>query len=120
MKDDKTAELQGWCDLLAALLELNDLVMSGRINTSFGICGNILHLYPEGSDHYWLWRNLTTACRMWDKFSGDVYYPVPAPTGSLLSPLRIYSEIENQWEGEYGDLRRELLAWCIEYASRQV
>lgn len=55
----------------------------------------------------------------WDKYSGDLYYPVPS-TNELFSEEDMFhhtydSEDCNMWTGEYGDLRKDL---CLHIAKQ--
>ena len=93
-------------------------------DTELGICNHIDMLIdeeviPEGSltlfdeilsiDQYY---------SSWDKFSGDVYYPVPSTDTRLTSADMYdsvyYSEDCNMWTGEYGNLRKDL---CLHIAK---
>lgn len=49
-------------------------------------------------------------CKQWPKYSGDPEFPVPFPSGT---PREGYIGTPNLWAGEYGELRRELLAWAL-------
>lgn len=51
----------------------------------------------------------------WDKFSGDIYYPVPAPKSFKLNSMSKYTSARQCyyskcefWSGEYGELRIDL------------
>ncbi|ASD52151.1 hypothetical protein KNT64_gp199 [Pseudomonas phage PspYZU05] len=48
----------------------------------------------------------------WPKFSGDKGYPVPGTHGDSAEYAYYNCYI---WKGEYGDLRKELLDFAIEY-----
>ena len=50
------------------------------------------------------------ACKAWPKHSGNPEFPVPHPNEG---PRSAYIGTPNLWEGQYGDNRRELLAWLL-------
>lgn len=54
----------------------------------------------------------------WPHFSGDHCFPVPWPDRSL-EPQEAYDR-ENKWEGEYGDLRRNLLEFVRDHATDDI
>jgi hypothetical protein len=47
----------------------------------------------------------------WPPYSGDYVYPVPAT--SCNTPSEQYKETDKKWEGQYGDLRKDLLEHLI-------
>lgn len=52
----------------------------------------------------------------WEHFSGDTGYPVPHEG---KTPEDAYYGTEYMWVGEYGDKRKELLAYLIEQTGGQ-
>lgn len=56
--------------------------------------------------------------RVWPHFSGDHCFPVPWP-GRSVNPQIAYDR-ENKWEGEYGDLRRNLLEFVRDHATDDI
>lgn len=88
--------------LLERLRTLRDAGPTGRHT---GICGNI----DTVSGGYI--KQLHVLFKSWPKFSGDVVYPVPGV--DRMTPGEAFVYIHDVWEGEYGDLRRELLDHCI-------
>jgi hypothetical protein len=110
---------------LNTILTLLKRIQIGERENHRGICTNIKWLFVgkklittekeeiEADKLYrcfmkWLGNNVSR----WSKFSGDNVYPVPAPNN--IDPNSSYWKIENKWEGEYGELRKEFLQWCIE------
>ena len=57
-------------------------------------------------------KALEAQIRKWPKYSGNSTYPVPCPKGGDPQ-LAWSSHYPNLWQGEYGDLRRELLDFLI-------
>jgi len=51
----------------------------------------------------------------WSKHSGDLHYPVPHPEHTPTAGFDSASSNGLMWDGEYGELCRELLQFCIEY-----
>lgn len=66
----------------------------------------------------------------WPKYSGNIWYPVPHPfpdeyadEDDLLDIAEHAFEDEflgEMWTGEYGALRKELLAFCIEKLAEEI
>ena len=86
----------------------------------FGICEHISILVNDGIvteeflaefDEY---IHIEQYYSGWDKFSGDICYPVPA-TDELFSAEGFYNYKDNLWEGTYGDLRKDL---CLHIAKQ--
>ena len=50
----------------------------------------------------------------WSKYSGDIAYPIPDPKG-WGSAYTKFCRAGDMWEGEYGDLRRELCQYIADY-----
>jgi len=55
---------------------------------------------------------------VWPDFSGDYYYPVPSPICGQSS-YHAYWELR-KWEGAYGEKRKELLNFCIDYLKESL
>lgn len=55
----------------------------------------------------------------WSGFSGDHLFPVPAPVYiegiELDDPQDAYMFVRNQWNGDYGKIRKDL---CLDLAKR--
>lgn len=92
-----------------------------------GICSNLdwqlWMAFGSGVDHESYLGNgelassiIPDLSQKWPKFSGFPAYPVPVPEGSnpLYTCMEMYDSVLNKWEGEYGELRRELLQFLIE------
>lgn len=88
--------------LLERLRTLRDAGPTGR---HAGIGGNLGRLDERDEEQ------LDVLFQSWPKFSGSVAYPVPGVAG--MTPDVAFIHIRDVWEGEYGDLRRELLDHCI-------
>lgn len=78
------------------------------LHSSYGICACVGILTDEGRALY----ELPHLFSDWDKFSGDMFHPVPDPHG--LSPLDAFVNSDNKWSGEYGKLRIDLLDFMIQ------
>lgn len=50
----------------------------------------------------------------WEFYSGEAYYPVPAPKNMDVDALEAYEVSRNLYVGEYGKLRIKLCAYLIE------
>lgn len=97
-----------WKSLLAGLLALRERLKAGDLyNYHAGICGNLVRtgLVGDVPDEV-----LAEMFRAWPKFSGDIDFPVPGGCREY-SRARIN---KTMWEGDYGELRMELLNFCIE------
>lgn len=82
-----------------------------------GICTGIqLGGLVSGGTARDLWFKVKRELFMsWPLFSGDPVYPVPG----YPNPETAYEECRDFWEGEYGDMRRDLLDFLItECAAR--
>lgn len=91
--------------LLLKCIELQEV---GPNSTSCGICSNVGAVWKQG-------EYLKLAFKAWPLFSGDIDYPVPDPAGGSAEDS--YDRNYNQWVGEYGELRKQLLQHCIEFLS---
>ena len=58
--------------------------------------------------------------REWDCHSGDDLYPVPGAPKSAYSSYILACEFGNMWQGPYGELRRNLLNFTIDYLERRI
>ena len=87
---------------------------------TMGICGNLDYklaseLGAKMTDYFILEEDLGISTyqwvgetsQLWPKWSG--HYVMPVPTPSLEGWV-----LTHKWEGEYGELRRELLQFLIE------
>lgn len=110
---------------LNTILTLLKRIQNGEREDHRGICTNITWLSLAGKEYAtteeriesenlytyymdWLGSNV----KRWSKFSGNTVYPVPTPDHT--DPNSFYWKIDNKWEGDYGEVRKELLQWCIE------
>lgn len=67
---------------------------------------------------------LLTFFQEWEHFTGCISYPVPAPNCTKAqnkapnlvydAAYNYYMRSQNKWVGEYGELRIELLRYCIQ------
>lgn len=93
--------------LLNALLDLRDLVDSGEWNKS--ICRYLCE------NNYFHYRSLfLEIASKWPKYSGVMAFPVPYKFGDLNLPGYAF-QTQFKWEGQYGEDRRELLDFAINY-----
>lgn len=101
----------------AALRELrNSLNCVSTIHKS-GICHGAWVHDSEIVYGFLAFDVMSHAMTKWPKYSGELGYPVPGVDG--LGAEYVYDAVEgcNMYEGEYGQLRRELLDFLIEYLS---
>lgn len=50
----------------------------------------------------------------WEHHSGDSLYPIPATSEDLTSPHDQFMSTANLWEGEQGELRKQLCKFTAE------
>ena len=93
--------------LLKSLLKVKACPYQDR-----GICGSLPMYFDRG-------RLLFSLFKAWPKFSGTLNFPVPHPT-EPFSAASAYYFARDKWEGEYGDLRRELLDHCINELEKEL
>lgn len=74
-----------------------------------GICFSVReHATVEAFD---LWLDVRRGLfESWPLYSGDPIYPVPG----YPSAGEAYNHCRHYWEGEYGDMRRDLLDFLIQ------
>lgn len=111
----------------AVLKACAELILEHGPHCPTGVCLNLaieMSLYMKssgvsGAEASMLSRAVTdlfnALSRLWPHFSGDPYFPVPCPDRSL-DPKEAYA-VQNKWEGEYGDLRRNLLEFVRDHAT---
>lgn len=56
----------------------------------------------------------------WEHFSGHTAYPVPHPTQLPKDAFKQAAVHETMWEGEYGELRKNLLNHCIKCCEDKI
>lgn len=105
--------------LLEALIKLQTKGPSSR---GAGICTSLFKILGDSSSDYNYddsndYLLLYDTFEKWPKFSGNIHYPVPAVTYD--HPQTEYNRAGNMWEGAYGDLRKELLQFCIDELSKE-
>lgn len=102
-------------DLLTALKQLKE---QGPEVATTGICGAVKLYSAYHVETVWAMQH---ACRTWPHFSGDVYFPVPAPADQYLDCYDYYFERQQDlWDKttEYGQLRWDLLDHLIKELSK--
>lgn len=77
------------------------------IDRKVGICGRL-----SDASH------ISQFFKYWDHYSGDPYFPVPY-TNNKVSSIRAYNE-KPLWRGQYGELRKELLEFCIQKVTEEL
>lgn len=104
--------------LLEALRELPPHPDSG--SRSLGICAYLEERIP---DFYVLPGGARAIfCSLyvqWPLYSGDMVYPVPSAEEGQL-PQAAYYLSGDMWAGDYGELRMQLVRWCIEQLEAQL
>ena len=104
---------------------LTTIKLDGPFWNAHGICDNL-----KESDQYIpvsidddlieLWEGtLTKLMITWPKFSGNECYPVPSPDLEEGSQ-QVYMRTHDEWSGEYGALRYELLDFLIDELTKVV
>lgn len=94
---------------------------------SVGLCANVYYdlrekkqqIVPHRSGSFVgpIYGILRTAFIEWDKYSGMIGYPVPS-TIQNLDPIEIYRYTRkhgDMYVGEYGELRKDLAVWTINF-----
>ena len=109
--------------LLEALKHLRNTLKATPANG--GICVNVENYiyehFPQ-SHHICVDEIIGVLARQWPKYSGCDTYPVPAPKKYQQKPdphCWAFCYLPN-WQGEYGDLRRELLDFLIEELENEL
>lgn len=96
---------------------LENLKRRGPYQASGGICNNVNGFFAEPEMHKIWGDNYTRCFGDWSEFTGDLFYPVPAPPG--LTPSFAFNETsdENMWNPNhlYGAARLRLLDHCINW-----
>lgn len=99
--------------LLVLRAKVSDYKATGIANDfhlGFGICSNAVLRDDD------ITIELTYIFTRWPKYSGNPKYPIKAPN-SQDSERGIYAwavDYDKMWLGSYGDLRIELLDFCID------
>ena len=116
------------------LAALNKLELDGMYNSwpaEGGICRYVQSSLESDSDgHRQVDAILQPIFRTWPKYSGDPWYPVPHPFQyeysdeddicDLAKQAFEYDYEDDMWTGEYGELRKELLAFCVEQLGKEL
>lgn len=98
---------------------LQHLQLNGAVYETSGICWNTHQVFEqEDTCLRFDEEKLKQVFVKWPKFSGDIEYPVPSSTDGC-TPREQYDFTDNVWEGDYGDLRKELLQFCIDELSKE-
>lgn len=102
-----------------ALQTISDRVASGHAPRQ-GICGAVadviereMHLDSDAAfEHIYLWME------DWPKRSKNYRFPVPSPNDWTCPIKAFYQAFDGHkmWDGEYGDNRKELLAYLLKRA----
>ena len=105
--------------VLKALKELKVFVDNGNENKYSiheGICSNTLDIILK---RYSYRIELDTTeydffpFKYWSEYSGDFKFPVKCPLGR--EARFAYLKADNMWTGEYGEARKRLLDFLIDY-----
>lgn len=103
--------------LLRALLIVREKVNKGQVTGGAGLCSlttNIMCHLTTGILYTFSLENtqeiLKQLFTQWPKFTGNTDYPVPGG----YKEYRRASIYNVMWEGKYGELRMELLNFCID------
>ena len=105
--------------VLKALKELKTLVDNGNENKysiNEGICGNVFNIIFKRRA-YCIELDTTEydffPFKYWPEYSGDFKFPVKCPLGG--EARFAYLNADNMWVGEYGEARKRLLDFLINY-----
>ena len=78
------------------------------LSVEVGICGELLGKYGLRVE------SLVPYFKTWLEFSGDIKYPVVAPSPQYSCPKYAYVLCEYKWVGKYGEARMRL---CLHVAN---
>lgn len=114
--------------VLEALKDCKDIRDHGCIPSNRGICGYVED--RTGFDSAIIGGILKPIFEKWPKYSGSEWYPVPHPdydgddydSGPEYWAESAYEEDfeYDRWTGPYGELRDELLSFCIEQLEKEM
>jgi hypothetical protein len=90
-------------ELLARLLAVKEAPKH-----CIGICGQLGHSF---------YFKLDRLFERWPDYSGSRDYPVPSARSDLTA-AQAYDMADNLWVGQYGDMRKALLDFCIAEVER--
>ena len=115
-----------YSEYLQLMLDAALDIKAGNFDKGWGICGNlnnkINNRVGESEERYEIilnsWRILKQAFYTWPKFSGDVQFPINDPCDEI-SANHAYVYLP-KWEGEYGELRWELLDHVIDFLKKEI
>ena len=102
-----------------ALLQVTDY-------SFLAICAQVLSVVEsESSDLASIREDLSKVSSRWSEFSGNDVYPVPAPKSFRKVCCKNSPDKEafgqlDRWDGEYGDSRRDLLQFAIDYTKESI
>ena len=109
----------------------NHLVRLGEgkvtpLDLSMGVCNEIQNLlwtsYTENPES--LLNFVRGISRNWKYFSGHLNFPVPVSrtlvgnAASARIACESYHDLQNLWEGEYGELRREFCLFIVDELNK--
>lgn len=88
----------------------------------FGICYNLSSVLFEDENCNVLLQMFYEMFVDWPKYSGNVCYPVPHPDYPKDPGEAgwMFNNADRLWEGPYGELRIELLDFCIEKLEKEL
>lgn len=114
--------------VLQALKDCKYMRDHGCIPSNSGICGYVED--RTGFDGFTVGDILKPIFRKWPRYSGTSWYPVPHPDyeeGSYIRDPKYWAEQAfeedyeyERWTGPYGELRDELLSFCIEQLEKEM
>ncbi|NRA77864.1 MAG: hypothetical protein HRU18_06625 [Pseudoalteromonas sp.] len=104
------------------LLKVVNEMLAGDIVTPKAICHNIAErkvMTLDESRHAFMQAD--KCFKSWPKFSGDIGYPIPSTSKAMTNAQQyMYCLQEGSfWEGQQGELRRELLAHMAKELSNE-
>lgn len=100
---------------LSAILDALIRVKGNKVDASCGICANVeYHCICPYSDSI-----LMELFPLWEKFSGNINYPVPSTVTGYSSEC-LYNYRDDLWSGEYGALHYDLLDFLIDELTKVV
>lgn len=100
-------------NLLRKLKVVQSSVLAGTV-ADFGICR--LADIEWWSDEELVLDNIFS---LWPDYSGSLSFPVPAPESSNFTRCTAFTWLL-KWQGDYGELRKSLLNFCIEYLEESM
>lgn len=81
-------------------------------NPNYGICPNLYRIGLRSSEAKRVITRFKEIAKGWPLHSGDYNYPIPSDDPSFTSKEK-YENTRKHWTNKNGELRKDLLMYCI-------